>query len=212
MESFKSRDFEDDNDKFRCVAWTNRAVDTINKMAYNHVYDTPSTPFMHGQTVVLRNNAMEAFYVNQELVVTSLNTQEVPYAPDGRDATVTAAYAANPGLIQPIECWSVGLIDEAGSEETAHCVDDIVTHKQNLSALRAVAKEHGSVWPLFFSYLDYYADLRHPYAMTVHCSQGSTFENQFLMLDDILKNPNTREMMQMLYVAVTRPSNCLVVM
>ncbi|MBL4763464.1 MAG: AAA family ATPase [Gammaproteobacteria bacterium] len=212
MESFKSRDFEDDNDKFRCVAWTNRTVNMINKMAYNHVYDNPDTPFMHHQTVVLRNNAMEAFYVNQELVVTSLIQRDVVYRPDGRDATVTSAFVENPDLIQPVQCWDVGLIDEDGNEEMASCVDDIVTHKQNIEAIKSVAKKHGAVWPLFFSYIDYYADLRHPYAMTVHCSQGSTFENQFLMLDDILKNPNTREMMQMLYVAVTRPSNCLVVM
>ncbi|MBL4860854.1 MAG: ATP-binding domain-containing protein [Acinetobacter sp.] len=89
---------------------------------------------------------------------------------------------------------------------------DTAAHNRNINSLYIAARARGGVWPLFFSYKDYYADLRHPYAMTVHCSQGSTFENQFLMLDDILKNPNTREMMQMLYVAVTRPSRCLVVM
>lgn len=212
MESFKSQDFTSDNDKFRCVAWTNRTVNMINKLAYNHVYDNPDTPFVMGQTVVLRNNAMEEFYVNQELVVDRLVTDIVPYRPDGRDAAVTAAYVANQNLIDPVECWAVSLLDEDGNEETAYHVADTITHERNLSALRDAAKAHGGVWPLFFSYLDYYADLRHPYAMTVHCSQGSTFENQFLMLDDVLKNPNTREMMQMLYVAVTRPSNCLVVM
>ena len=211
MESFKSKDFENDNDKFRCVAWTNRTVNMINKMAYNHVYDNPDTPFVLEQTVVLRNNAMEQFYVNQELRVTGLNMEMVPYRPDGRDATVTAAYAANQDLIDSVGCWAVRVSAE-DKEETAYYIADNNAHERNLSALLAAAKEHGSVWPLFFSYKDYYADLRHPYAMTVHCSQGSTFENQFLVIDDILKNPNTREMMQMLYVAVTRPSNCLVVM
>tara|TARA_R110000851_G_scaffold182721_1_gene331838 strand:- start:17016 stop:18314 length:1299 start_codon:yes stop_codon:yes gene_type:complete len=211
MDSFKSPEFEQNNDKFRCVAWTNRTVNMINKMAYNHVYDNPDTPFMPGQTAVLRNNALEAFYVNQEVRVQKLNRETVPYRPDGRDATVTAAYAANQGIIEPVDCWAVTL-EGGGKEEVAYSIDDTVTHECNLVALRAAAKNHGTVWPLFFSYLDYYADLRHPYAMTVHCSQGSTFENQFLLLDDVTKNPRTREMMQMLYVAVTRPSHCLVVM
>lgn len=211
MDSFKSTDFEENNDKFRCVAWTNKTVNMINKMAYNHVYGNPDTPFMPDQTVVLRNNAMEQFYVNQELNVKSLNIETVPYRPDGRDATVTAAYAANQDLIDPVRCWAVRLTAE-DDDEVAYYIDDNRTHERNISSLRDASKAHGSVWPLFFSYLDYYADLRHPYAMTVHCSQGSTFENQFLMIDDVMKNPNTREMMQMLYVAVTRPSNCLVVM
>lgn len=212
MDSFKSKDFEKDNDKFRCVAWTNRTVNMINKMAYNNIYNNPDTPFMPNQTVVLRNNAMESFYVNQELNVKELYRETVPYRPCGRDAAVTAAYAANQNLIDPVECWAVRLDSYEEGEETAYCVDDDATHKRNISTLRDAAKAHGGMWPLFFSYVDYYADLRHPYAMTVHCSQGSTFENQFLILDDILKNPRTKEMMQMLYVAVTRPSNCLVVM
>jgi exodeoxyribonuclease V len=209
--SFKTKDFQENNDKFRCVAWTNKTVNMINKMVYNYVYDNPDTPFVKGQTVVLRNNSMENFYVNQEMIVDSMRVADAKYSPDPRDIAVVSAYAANRHLIDSFECWVIGL-NSGELHEHAYCVKDKGTHNRNISNLKAAAKENGSVWPLFWSYLDYYADLRHPYAMTVHCSQGSTFENQFLILDDVLKNPNTREMMQMLYVAFTRPSKCLVIM
>lgn len=208
LDSFKSKDFQQDNDKFRCLAWTNKQVNAINDLAYNYVYENPDTPFMPGQIVVLRNYSMENFHINQELQVGDINRRSVKYFPP---QDLTQCYVENQKLIEAVDCWEVMLSDHENTE-AAYYIRDQKTHSQNIARLREASRKDGSVWQLFFDYLDYYSDIRHPYAMTVHCSQGSTFENQFLLLDDILRNPNVKEMMQMLYVAVTRPSHSLVVM
>jgi len=47
--------------------------------------------------------------------------------------------------------------------------------------------------------------------MTVHKSQGSTFENVFVDAEDILANPNREEALRCLYVAVSRASHNVIV-
>jgi superfamily I DNA/RNA helicase len=68
-----------------------------------------------------------------------------------------------------------------------------------------------------FDWIDYwkikriFTDIRPAYAMTVHKSQGSTFENVFVDAQDILSNPNREEALRCLYVAISRASNNVIV-
>jgi len=58
------------------------------------------------------------------------------------------------------------------------------------------------------------ARLQAVYALTVHTSQGSTFQNAFIDLADIRKAEfaRPREMQQLLYVAVTRASRAVILL
>jgi exodeoxyribonuclease-5 len=42
------------------------------------------------------------------------------------------------------------------------------------------------------------------YAITVHRSQGSTFNNIFVDMEDIMRNRNWLECLKLFYVAITR--------
>ena len=63
-------------------------------------------------------------------------------------------------------------------------------------------------WAFYYSELiDKFADVTYGYAMTVHKSQGSTYERVFIDMKDIIhKNPKERESFQCLYTAITRAS------
>jgi DNA replication protein DnaC len=63
-------------------------------------------------------------------------------------------------------------------------------------------------WAFYYSELiDKFADVSYGYAMTVHKSQGSTYERVFIDMKDIIhKNPKERESFQCLYTAITRAS------
>lgn len=57
--------------------------------------------------------------------------------------------------------------------------------------------------------IDCFANMNYGYCITVHKSQGSTFENVYIDMGDILKNKNEEETMKCLYTALTRTSETL---
>ena len=57
--------------------------------------------------------------------------------------------------------------------------------------------------------LNNYAHINYGYAITVHKSQGSTFENAFIDIRDIITNTNKLETAKMLYTSITRASNTI---
>jgi ATP-dependent exoDNAse (exonuclease V) alpha subunit len=62
-------------------------------------------------------------------------------------------------------------------------------------------------WFSYFRVKDHVADLRPPFASTVHKSQGSTFKNVFIDLSDIGRCNIADDVARMLYVAITRSSD-----
>jgi len=61
-------------------------------------------------------------------------------------------------------------------------------------------------WEEYFNLKNYFADLRPVHSCTVHKSQGSTYDNVFIDLEDIGKCNKSHEVARMLYVALTRTS------
>ena len=57
--------------------------------------------------------------------------------------------------------------------------------------------------------VDCFAQLNYGYCITVHKSQGSTFKNVFIDMNDILDNNNLSETSRCLYTSITRTSNTL---
>lgn len=69
------------------------------------------------------------------------------------------------------------------------------------------------VWDIYYrNFVDRYADINFGYSMTVHKSQGSTFDVVYVDMEDILSNPNCDEAIKCLYTAVTRASNQLYIL
>ena len=57
--------------------------------------------------------------------------------------------------------------------------------------------------------IECFAELNYGYCITVHKSQGSTFKNVFIDMNDILANNNINETSKCLYTAITRSSKTL---
>lgn len=64
-------------------------------------------------------------------------------------------------------------------------------------------------WYKYFSLKDGIADLRPPYASTIHKAQGSTVDEVFLDLNDISKCKSRDTLLRLLYVGCTRPTERL---
>ena len=62
----------------------------------------------------------------------------------------------------------------------------------------------------YYQFIDQFADIVYGYAITTHKSQGSTYENVYIEMNNIIdKNPNHKNSHQCLYTAVTRASRKL---
>ena len=70
-------------------------------------------------------------------------------------------------------------------------------------------KEAGD-WGTFYKLKEGIADLREPYASTVHKSQGSTYEVCFMDMGDIRRCFDRNTLARMLYVGCTRPKQKLI--
>lgn len=57
--------------------------------------------------------------------------------------------------------------------------------------------------------IECFAELNYGYCITVHKSQGSTFKNVFIDVNDILANNNSNETSKCLYTSITRSSKTL---
>jgi hypothetical protein len=62
-------------------------------------------------------------------------------------------------------------------------------------------------WGPYFNIKDNWADLRPIHASTVHKAQGSTYRKVFVDMDDIGRNTRWRDLVRLLYVAITRASH-----
>lgn len=71
------------------------------------------------------------------------------------------------------------------------------------------AKSDSKLWKHYWNFIEAFHYIRHAYAITVHKSQGSTYKNVIVDLQDILMNRNQVERIKCLYVAVSRASKQL---
>lgn len=80
-----------------------------------------------------------------------------------------------------------------------------------LSNFAKVAKNRKEAWGAFYDVKDIFAEITYAYAITAHRSQGSTYETVFVDVADICGNSNVVERNRILYTAITRASNKVVV-
>lgn len=97
-----------------------------------------------------------------------------------------------------------GIID--GDLVEFRCFENYAARSRYLSDLAVKARETGS-WKPFFKEANSIADLRLASSLTVHKSQGSTFANVFINLDQIARCGDLYERQRLLYVAITRASD-----
>jgi hypothetical protein len=89
-------------------------------------------------------------------------------------------------------------------------IGDLPTYKDNSRLQADIAKAQSDKdWNTYFRLKETFIDLRHAEALTIHKSQGSTFDTVFVDTPSLYscKNPNERR--RLLYVACSRARNFL---
>jgi hypothetical protein len=156
-------------------------------------------------------------------VLTQLHVSEEVRVRDVTEATVgVGGYE--------FDVYRLTVADHDGTEYVLPVLtpESAVRHKEAMDAKVAEAQEHRAAmadlpersgpwleadakrraaWGAYFTLEETFAQVDYAYAMTVHKSQGSTFQHAFVDVPDLLSSGGMQR--SILYTAVTRPAKSL---
>ena len=166
------------------LSYRNSIVDKANTWARNLIKNNPKEKFLIGEKVYIRSVSKDQIHKLEDIATIVEVSEPVSYPP----------YDFN---IQRIIIES-----EKGTEIMLVPYDekDVAKINTNKKKLVDMAKKNQIKWEEYYNFVESFGDLKKIYSMTVHRSQGSTFQNVIVNIDDI-KDRN------MLYTAITRASD-----
>lgn len=196
--AFQSDEFAQNPDTFRYLCWTNDRVAQINAKIRKWLHGdakTAGTLFLPGERALIRSpHKNEAdgidLTVNQEVDIEDIE-------PDERAG---------------VPVWRAAVRTDMGVSITIDIPRDLNAYQDALSRIKDAVMTGKETWQDWHDFRDQFVHAQAIYALTVHNSQGSTFQNAFVDIRDIRKRQrdNLLEFQQLLYVAATRPSQRLI--
>lgn len=191
-------------DELKYLALTNVAVNGMNDAVRIKRYNTPRR--VEKDETIVMNSPFSEFHTNKEVKVEDLEiiidnkvipTEKTRFEPDLSD------YSG------PVEYVKMKFYRINGSID--------VLHEDSDSMFRVVAdtiKENCSLHQWDYRghkyFVEHFADIKYNHAITVHKSQGSTYKDAILNIQDIGICPNESDRRRLLYTGVTRASNLVI--
>lgn len=182
----------------KAIAWRNVEVDRLNAVIRGKIFPGITEPYVVGDRVIFTSPAKDLddqpmASTDDEGVISSLEEEPHPLYGEFTTLRLSITLDTNKLVVARI----------------LHPRDNAqwLRKKEDLAAM---AKGNGRLWRNFWDFVEAFHSVRHAYAITAHRSQGSTYENAFVLWSDVLLNRNRTEALRCLYVAVTRASKRLV--
>jgi exodeoxyribonuclease V len=193
----------------RVLCFDNQSVVRHNKAVHNAIYGPLAQPFEVGEPVTAQSR-LEVRSVYSKTIVQNneamtVTNCQVANEPDELGFRYAAVHCKrDDGSVATL---TVCLDRELLERQIAMLFNQVRTAKnQNQRAL--AERLSGQAWALRRKY----HDIRHSYAMTIHKSQGSTFDAAIVDWHSAQSAPPGTDISRLLYVAVTRPSkHCVIV-
>ena len=194
-----------DLDTVRAVAWSNIRVDVINNAVRQKIYGKAAHTFEVGERVVTGKPIYEdrelLVSTDEECVVASVQVSSIMEEETGVEYTTYLL------ALEPLHA-------ERGTTIYCHVLheDSQMDFDEALNVLyqKASKGNNRQLWTKYNVFKDLFSDIRYCYCITVHRSQGSTFNTVLVDVDNILKNPRKQERNQLLYVAFSRAAERLI--
>lgn len=176
-------------DEVKIIAWSNSRVHQYNEWIQRKVLGFEEA-FPEGMSVTTN----KPLVVNQKIVASTdfseLEILESNWAPVSIEGV-------------EVDGWAIQLLNTTNGN--THTVFQPADWKHVRALQKGFQKDKN--WPLYFRIKEQWADLRPIHASTVHKAQGSTYREVFIDLEDIGKNTRWRDLVRLLYVAITRASH-----
>jgi exodeoxyribonuclease V len=188
------REFLENEPENPCIlTWSNRRVAYLNEYVESIISKEKESPYEKYQNILTRKPIFR--YFGEKAVECVINTDEIC-------TVITCKYLK----INNLSLWHVKIKSLSGNvAEVFHIEnkDRFMFEQMNAENQSKVLKINNKKYSLH-KILTCSDAIQHLHAMTVHRSQGCTFDKVFVDLPEILNNSNLEESYKMLYVALTR--------
>lgn len=188
----------------RVLAWTNSRVNTINAAIREKIYGRRAAMFELGEQVVTGAPIYDELgellmSTDEECLVRGVQESSLHYSSNGK--TYKTFLLALESLHTNTATTFAHVIHPSDEMELMGDLEDLANK----------ARRDPRMWGNFHQLKDLFADIKYCYAVTVHRSQGSTYETCIVDAENILRNRNKAERDKLLYVACSRASKELLI-
>ena len=200
--------FEFEPDSFRIVAWRNEMVDNYNHHLRRKRHGANAPTFVPGERLIAREPILAP---DKKTVLVQTSTEFV-------------VLGVRTGEYGHYKAWALTVqVEGSDTPITIYTVHDDDKHRfdNETKRLKAAAIRQPFLWRTYYDHLETFAQVRPCYALTVHNSQGSTFEKVIIDGVDLAgrlycqngetKTKAFKEHNRLWYVGASRASTKLVV-
>ncbi len=188
LRAFQSDAYEKNPDQVRVLAYTNARVNYLNNKIRAAIYGDKAARFVSGERLIAKNVCM-----GKERIL--LQTSE--------ECLVMEAYLTR---FEGWLVWELEIVTEEHQERKLR-----ILHEDEQQRFKMLLSDYSEKkqWMAFWDYKQLFHDVSYAYALTVHKSQGSTFQDVFVDVPNLMLNRKVTERNQLYYVAFTRAAKRL---
>lgn len=192
------------SDEVKYLAYTNADVDSMNKQVRLKLFKNPKK-LEQGETIVF-NKPFESFYTNQEVKVEDIDIItdyiQIPNTESRFDYNIQS-------IGSKLDKIKIKYYRVNDSFNVVHESSEKIA-KEIYDNIRFNCEKNGWDYRGKEFFLNQFADIKYNHALSVHKSQGSTYKTTIINIQNILFNKNVIERQKMLYTAITRASNLVI--
>lgn len=210
---FKSKEFEDDSEYCKIIAWRNKTVATMNNIVRRTIYgeERISSKILEGEKLIANNPYIVmgtvVFNTNDEFTVKSFEIKTKKFRVEDVEEQIKF-YEASVWFLDDNDTKQVEVIKILHQESEY----EFIKLANILKRIAIQKKGKDKSWIKYYDFLRTFADVNFAYAISCHKSQGSTYNTTFVLEDDIDMNFDVIERNRIKYTAYTRASRKLYVL
>lgn len=199
---FNSENFKKEPNFVKVLAWTNSAVDYYNDNIRKLIYGDKCGKLCIGEKMVCNKPILGP---KNKILLNNNDEFEVVKFVKKTETSGSKFKHYSVDIISNGKPYTIKLLAEESEKDYNKELDRL-----KKVAIQAPMMLRRTAWVKYFKYLEKYADVKYNYALTVHKAQGSTFDNVVVVNCDINRIREKEERNKLLYTAITRAKNKLI--
>lgn len=213
------------SDELKYLAFTNQEVDRINKLVRHKIYGNPAK-IEKGESLIFDEPYKDEYVTNEEVTVRDVlvRTKVFKYVVDMHGTVNSPGDICHDPMYGFVELKYYSINPLVSKADGVFVMQDsildniIVIHEDSekeLASIKTLLKRlaiNKSInWKdHFYAFFEQFANMKYNHAITVHKSQGSTFKDVVLNVKNLNLCKDASDRNKLIYTAVTRASNILI--